>query len=246
VIFKFTKKKVVLDCFTYDELVMQTAPIAPAMKYIPNWWRQLDNTYIPDKTFFPTATMKTCAGMVDYYKKSIALPLWSDLCVEVSNNNYKWQFSDRETPAIIHDIRKQATGFAENHGHMKIMSPWAFKTKEDLYWTWSQPIYNLEESVMGIKVLPGVVNYYRQVSTHINLIVPLSHPKKFMFSQGQALVHLTPMCDRKVDIVRHLVSRNEYERIATQQQKGITFTNIYNTIFQQKQKFLDCPYRKEQ
>lgn len=242
-LFKFPKKQIVLDCFTYDELIMQTAPIAPAMKYVPEWWKNLPATY--NENFFPAATTKSCVGIIDYYKKSIALPLWSDLCIDINDGMYKWQFSDGETKTIVHNTAAQAKGLLPNHGHMKIVSPWAFKTKEDIYWTWSQPTYNFDESVSGIKVLPGVINYLRQVSTHINMLVPLNQKRQYMLQHGQVMAHLTPLFDGKVRIERHLISKEKYEQIALQQQKGATFTNIYSNIFKSKQKFTDCPYHKE-
>jgi hypothetical protein len=87
-LFLFPKKKIVLDCFTYSESVLQTAPITNAMKHIPSWWKKLPSAHF-EETFFPTPTMKGCVGMVDYYANSVALPLWSEIIINVdSNKNY--------------------------------------------------------------------------------------------------------------------------------------------------------------
>jgi len=183
-IFKFPKKKLVLDCFTFNELILQTAPIASAAKHIPDWWRKLPNGVPHPDGFFPVATMKNCIGMVDYYRHSVAMPIWTDLKIKVDGENYFWQFSDFTTTAHVHEIGKQATGFCPSHGHIKILSPWHIKTKEDVNWVWSQPTYSFEESLFDLKVLPGMFNFYFQHSSNINILVPLNQQKEYAIKQG--------------------------------------------------------------
>ena len=244
-IFKFPKKKVVLDCFTYDELILQSAPVTMAIKHIPDWWKRLSPSYMRESDFVPIGTMKNCIGMLDYYKRSVAIPLWSDLCINVVDEQYRWQFADNRTQALVHPIDKEAKGLLPNHGHMKIITPWVFKTNQEVNWVWSQPTYSFEEDVADVKVLPAVVNYYNQTTTSINMMVPLSKDKNYMLHHGQVLVHLTPMFDNKVDVVRHLVSQQKYERMKADQHTP-TFLKKYMQINVAKKKFLDCPYHKEQ
>jgi len=119
-----------------------------------------------------------------------------------------------------------------------------FKTKQDVNWVWSQPMYSFNEDMADIKVLPAVINYYKQTTTSINMMIPLLQNKKYMLSHGQVLVHITPMFDNPVDVVRHLISYQEYERMKALQQTP-TFFKKYTKINAAKKKFLDCPYHKE-
>lgn len=242
-ILKFIEKKVVIDCFTYDELVLQTAPVTHAIKHIPEWWKSLPNYYYNNQDFFPTATMRSCSGIIDYYKNSLAIPLWSDLCIKVENNAYGWAFSDFKTVANFHDIQKQATGLLPNHGHIKINSPWFFKTKENISWVWSQPIYSFEEVNSDLKVLPAMTNFKQQYATDINLLIPLNQQKIYTLNHGQVLTHLSPMTDKKIDIQRHLISKQEYDKIA-ELNTSITFLNKLTNVISKKEKFSDCPYKK--
>ena len=242
-IFKFKEKKIVIDCFTYDELVLQTAPVSHAIKHIPDWWKNLPNHYYNNQDFFPTATVRSCSGIVDYYKKSLAIPLWSDLSIKVDGGSYGWAFSDLKTVANIHDIQKQATGLLPNHGHIKIQSPWFFKAKEDISWVWSQPIYSFEEANVDIKVLPAIVNFKQQQSTDINLLIPLNQQKTYIVNHGQVLCHLTPMTDKNVIIERHLVSKELFMQMA-ELNTSITFLNKLANVVAKKEKFADCPYKK--
>lgn len=242
-IFKFPKKKLVLDCFTFNELILQTAPIAPAIRHTPEWWRKLPTGASHPDGFSLAPTMKNCVGMTDYYKYSVAIPLWSALKIEIKGQQYRWQFSDGTTNADIHDLKLQATGLLPNHGHMKIMSVWNFRTQEDINWVWSQPLYSFEEPIADLKIMPGMFNFKKQNSTNINIMLPLDQEKIYTVDQGQVLVHLTPMADRKVEIRRHLISKQEFDSMF---QQRVTFVNAYRNIIKQKQKFSDCPYHKEQ
>jgi hypothetical protein len=126
---------------------------------------------------------------------------------------------------------------------MKIISVWHLKTQEDVNWVWSQPLYSFEEPISDLKIMPGIFNFKFQKSTNINIMIPLNQEKIYTINQGQVLVHLTPMTDKKIKIKRHLISKQEFDSMSQQQ---ITFVNSYRNIIKQKQKFADCPYYKEQ
>ena len=97
----FTQPKIHLDAFTDLRYVVENAPVVNGIEAIPHWWKSLPKD--TGQFFFPTPTMKTCIGMHDYYRKSICMPLWSDLCVSVGQNGtYNWQFSDSRSKAEIH------------------------------------------------------------------------------------------------------------------------------------------------
>jgi hypothetical protein len=241
--FIFPKKKIVLDCFTDNELVLKTAPVTNAMKHIPEWWKKLPSTFVREGGFAPSPTMKYCTGMVDYYKKSIAIPLWSDLCIDVSNDIYRWQFADGQTYGSIHPIEKEAPGLLSEHGHIKIESPWIFRTKEKVSWTWSQPMYSFTGDLSDIKILPGVIDYFNQATTSINVMIPLGQIKNYFLHHGQALVHLTPMFENEVKIARHLLTEKEYKRMKNQQIMPV-FSKRYISLVKAKEKFINCPYKK--
>jgi hypothetical protein len=235
-IFLFPKKKIVLDCFTSKPYVMEHAPINYAIKNIPDWWRNLPASYRDGHN--PVLTMKSCAGMIDYYTKSISIPLWSDLSISVdANKNYTWQFSDEATSAIVHP-KNQFVGFLNTYGHIKIDSPWLLKSEKNLNWVWSHPTYNYSNS-NNIVSLPGITNFYHQHTTNINMLINLDQEKNFLLPYGEPLVVLTPMSDRKVKIVRHLVSENEYFNLY-KKTSSITFVNKYKSIVDNK--FGSCPY----
>lgn len=242
-LFRFPKKKIVVDCFTSSEGIITASPVTLATKHLPNWWKKLPVSYIADGTFFPSPTMKNCVGMIDYYKNSIAIPLWSEMCIDVDQFSFQWQFSDKETEAGSHDVDNQARGFLSDHGHLKIISPWLFKTKEAISWVWSQPLYSFNKDNLNLKILPGILDFSKQRATNINLLIPLGQNKTYLLEHNQVMAHLTPMSDRKVEVVRHLISRDEYFTISTNG-TPLSFTRKYRVVTSAINKFSDCPFKK--
>ena len=238
-IFKFLQKKIVLDCFTSRSYAIEYAPINYAIKNIPDWWKSLPSSYRDGHQ--PKLTMKSCVGMVDYYVRSVAILLWCDLSIIVNaDKSYSWNFSDNTTKAQIHPMDTQATNFLSNYGHMKILSPWLFRSEKNVDWVWSHPSYNYSNS-NNVVSLPGISNFYHQHSTNINMMIHLNQEKSFLIPYGEPLALLTPMSDRKVEIVRHLVSEQEYFNLY---QKGsvITFVDKYKNMLKSKDQFSSCPY----
>jgi len=243
-LFKFPQKKIVLDCFTTKSYAVEYAPINFAIKHIPDWWKNLPTSFVSDKNQFTEhGTMKGCVGMVDYYKKSIAVPLWSDLSIKIfQDKTFAWQFSDGETAAVQHPIKKQATGFLNSYEHLKIDSPWLFKSEKDIYWLWSHPTYNYAHS-NDICSIPGITSFYHQHATNINIMINVEKEKKILIPQGKPMTLITPMSDRKVEIVRHLIGVEEFIKLRDRS-TTIKFISKYKEIIKRRKQFADCPYHK--
>lgn len=241
-IFLFKKKPIVLDCFVTSENIAQTAPITNAIRHIPEWWKKLPNKVYPENTIHPTPTMKKCEGMFDYYNKSVAIPLWADLAIDIKEGGfYNWQFSDFATEAGIHDQSQRGDFLPEHtYGHLKIHNPWSCRTKENIDWVFSCPTYNYEQPERLI-IAPGILNFKLQPSLSINMFLNVSKPKRFIVPFGQVLAHLTPMSDRPVDVRRHVITKQEMDQIQSVS-AATTFTGMFRSQVKAKEKFKDCPY----
>lgn len=238
-IFKFPKKKIVLDCFTSEIYAAEYAPVSYAIKHMPDWWKNLPS----ESPGSHEVNMRNCAGMVDYYKKSVTIPLWTDLDIGVNaDQSINWQFSDRITQAT-HHRNTQYTGFLDGFTHIKIESPWFFKSEKEIDWVWSHPVYNYSHHADTVS-LPGITNFYHQHSTHINLLVRANKEKRVFIPQGQPMAILTPMSDRKVEVVRHLVSPEEIS-LLTKKSAAITFKAKYKKAVSRSEQFQDCPFHKK-
>lgn len=233
--------KVNLDVFTSRKDVIEFAPIQHGVNVLPKWWKNLPKERFATGRFFPLPTMKTCSGVIDYYRNSVAMPLWSDLAVCIDENRgYRWQFSDKSTPCAVHDLEEYEGFIADNkYGHMKLTSPWVFQTKSDINWMMTQPIYN-EENFLNYTTATGIVNFSKQGSTNIQLFVDATYPKTFTIAFGTPFM-FTPMSSKKVVIHRHLISESEF---ITKYNKFSMMSKFVNS-YRMKTKTIVCPYHNK-
>lgn len=243
--FFFKKPEIIVDCFTADEGLVQTMPIEYSTKFMPDWWKKLEKQHLSPDRYYPSGTMKQCRGFVDYYSTSITIPLWSDLAIKVQENNqYIWQFSDRYSEAVVHGVEQRGTYLSDKkYGHMKLTSPWALKTKEQINWVWSQPTWNFDAPEQ-LLIPPAVVNYKHQCATNVNMFFRVDTPREYLIPFGQPMAHLTPMTESKVILKRHVVTESEVRRIHATQ-STFTFVNKYGTAIKNRERFAECPYSKE-
>jgi hypothetical protein len=237
----FRRSKIHLDCFTSRRDVIEYAPIVNGIEVIPDWWKTLPKSVInPSNGFSPAPTMKTCVGMYAYYNKSVALRMWTDMCINVYEDfNIGWQFADKQSVAVSHN-KEQYEGFpgAKTHKHLKLDSPWYFKTKEDLNWLVTNPIYNRHQ-LKDYLSCQGFLNFKYQSSTNLQLFVDASTSRTYIIPFGSVFL-LTPLTDKKVVIHRHLISKEAFNSI-NESATSLSFINKYKT----QQKITQCPYKDE-
>ena len=240
--FWFKKPKIVIDCFTNSETIITTSPIDFAIKYAPDWWLNLPNSFEMDGTFWPSPTMKGCTGFTEYYRKSIAIPLWCDLALAVKDNELYWQFADQSTNSINHPPQQYGNFWpTDEYRHLKIDTPWIFRTKENIDWVWTSPSYNMKD-LDKFTILPGITNFSYVGTPNINMMFNLKNERKLILPVNHVLVHLTPMTERKIEIKRHLLDSKEYEKMNNDIHPKISFSGVYGKTKKLKEKHKKCPF----
>lgn len=241
--FLFKKSELHLDVFTSRSGVFELYPVEYGNNFFPEWWKKLSKEYYHEGSIYPSSTMKRCDGFIQYYKNSITIPLWSDLMLKINrNDSVDWQFSDMVTNASSHP-KVQMEGFMDDKefAHVKIESPWIFKSKDEISWVWTQPIWNFKNS-FDVLIPPASVNYKYNNSTNINMLIDQTEDKKILLPAGLPMVNLFPMTEKKVVIHSHLVSNEEYSKIHDATYAS-TFINKYKNakkILQEKES--KCPF----
>lgn len=214
----FTKKPIVLDCYTNRKYVYDFAPIVKAKDALPKWFKKIPTSYKAPGSISPVPTMRACSGFISQYDQGVVLPLWSDLSVSIGAINtgaWGYQFSDAQSYAEAHSEIQRGTYLPNTHyQHIKLHSPWLFKCNDDIEWEFMGANYNFESPEKMI-VLPGVVSYKYQYGTNLNLIFPRSEVgATHMLLHGQPIAQLFPISERPLVIRQHLVSTEEFLRIA--------------------------------
>lgn len=212
------RQEITLDCFTTLPHAYDHAKISTGGKFFPDWW-QKTGKITQDSEGNDWGTIKSCRGFIDLYKHSVIIPSWFSLQATIFSKSqgmgFHLHFSDEDLNIKHSHGPFQFKGFAKDTGqNIKFTSPWAFKTKEDVHWTWTQPTWNMEELIFSYSVLPAVVNYKYQHNTNINLFVEARNEEyTFFIPPLTPLVMLHPLTDKKIKIENHLVDEKEYNRI---------------------------------
>jgi hypothetical protein len=220
--FWFKKNKIVVDAFTDVGGVFQNFPIQRSSKFIPDWWKSLPGTFkssTPSGIEVDLPTMKSCVGMAGLYKSGFVVPLWSDLIFEKSSDNHlKFQFAaDLSNSAIsgrpiTAPFQESMGNIFKNHIPLKINTPWMVREKEGINFYLSDPIWNKENNLNSIRVLPGIINFKYQTAVNANILLSTVN-ERVELNHGEPLIQLIPLSDRDIDIRCHLVTTEELEKM---------------------------------
>lgn len=243
--FFFKKKPVILDCFTSHTGAFH-APVDHSVKFFPEWWKSLErNVYDTDIDMagVENPTMKNCIGFIDYFKKSITVPLWSDVSFRIGDKNrpgYIWNFADQYSKIEIHRSHQWGSFVPDNkYLHGKFVSPWKFKCKDEIFFKKSSAFYNYEQPDFML-FPPGLLEFKYQASVNINFfIVPGEQERNIFLKYYQPLVQFVPLTERPVKLKTHLVSEEEYNKI------GLTFVSFNRNYHKMKKAAKNssvCPF----
>lgn len=241
--FFFSKRTTIhLDVFTSRKDVFDFYPVDHTEKFFPEWWKALPNHVVSSDGFSPMGTMKRCVGVSQYYGNGITIPLWSDLYVNVIEDNLIWQFSDKISEAAPHP-EIQMTGYLDmqNHRHLKLISPWYFNCKEEVRWLWTQPIWNFHEPTKII-IPPANIEYKYNPGTNVNIFFNADEYRVISMEAGQPLANIYPVTERHLKIHHHLVSNEEYARIGSLSSTTKFLSKYLNNRRILKSKEKKCPF----
>jgi hypothetical protein len=225
--FWFKKKKIVLEAFTNEAGIAQHSPIERASKHFPDWWKKLPATLSDTNT-----TMKMCNGFTDLYGKSFVLPLWADCIFKIDETGYNWQWSHKNgnigDDLANHPTEQYGDNFL-NYQHIKILSPWVFRETSGVNFAWTEPVWNLLGGLeKKIRILPGVVNYQKQHTTHINMFVDKT-AGEFMLPWQTPMVYITPLTESTVEIKNIVLDDAEWKKMISITHYNPTFVNAYKS-----------------
>lgn len=250
-LFSSKKDEIVLNCYTYLPYAYEYAAIDYAINYAPNWWKKTPARTTNEKL----ATVKSCVSVLDYLKLGIVIPSWFEMDINLNpkSNNDVWYTWEASNPSVLTDNShspEQFAGFAGADGkNLKITSPWKFTTKEEVYFTWTQPTWHQRELMPNVFVLPGVLNFKFQNSTEINLfVINKENEESFTIPSLIPLAILHPLTERKVVIKNHLITKEEWDNmmgmrslVLHRHSSDLTYKKRKNKYKQIEER--QCPYK---
>ena len=226
--FLFKRKEVIVDCFTYSDDAYKYAQINKASNYIPKWFYQKHQLEINGMV---ANSLKDCPAINSYFKKGFILPMWCDVNIVSTVNDFKIEFAN---PAYGFDqhLSTQWENFkdASKEFHIKLLSPWVLKSKDDTEFLFTKPQWRKSND---LDVLTGVVNYKHQHGTHVNMFLPIAN-KTYDIKYNEPLIHIIPLTEKNVVLKHHLIDKKEWDKIHISK---LHFRGNYNKVSK-------CPFHK--
>lgn len=237
--FFFKKPKVVVDCFTPLESVYELYKIRKATAYFPEAIKAIpDHIMMKDRNSMidlPSATIKRCSGIKEYYKSSAIIPFWTDfVCQPKSYLERKSAIGVMGPPFFFDQLSPdQYTGLFNDHIHVKFHNVWHIKEKTGVKFMWQAPMYNLEHHDKHFVIPPCVAYYDVQRQANLNIFIR-KESEDFTISGGEPLVMITPMTEKNVEYRCHLVDIPEFKKQGTPPDE-FTFFSLSRTSRYQRE-----------
>ena len=210
--FWFKRKKIIVDAFVTQEKFITYSPIDKAAKFFPQWFKDTPSTY--NTGLFETSTIKQCDGVLNMYRNSFIIPLWTDLALSAENGRLQYVPADGgETPISSHESEQWKTFVSPTeYCHLKLDSPWHLKTKENINWIFQQPFWN-STPLDPVILTPGMINYKYQSATNINMLINVKKNFKKVIPFNEPIIQIIPLTEKEVQIKHHVVSFVEWSNL---------------------------------
>lgn len=218
---------IILDCYTFDEEVYSNYPVQRINKRLPEWWVDLPKDFKIEDQNVPT--MKSCAGLIDYFSSGFTIPLWTDIDFKIGEtmtDGIECNISEVQ----VHPTQQRGNFLShEKYQHLKLLTPWVITCEEDIKFaftfnTWS--VDNPEEFV----VPPGVIDFLSQRSASINMFLVYNGiTRDVHLSSGFPIINMIPLSSRKLEIRNHLID-------------GATWVEMNNSSAKLQKQKPKCPF----
>ena len=230
---------IILDCYTYNPYAYNFAKINHGHHYIPEWWKSTP----PIVEKHPT--IKNCPAFIEYYKKGIVIPMWCELEVQIQPKGdvlFTWKSSQKDFYIDEHR-QDQFEGFAKKDGHnLKIISPWLIKCKENINFTFTQPIWNQRDTMFNFMLTPGVISFKYQMDCNLNYFFQQKDTQQVInIKTLTPMVIMHPISERKVKLRHHLLTSKDREGFGTLHQgiDSLLLDRYPKLISRQKKKLFE-------
>lgn len=224
--------KINLDLFTTSVMVYNMAKIEPAIKFVPQWWKDLPSS-VGDHPHVRNGTLKKCSGFIELYKAGFIIPMWCDLAVDIGpigSNFYRYQYSDRKSMAEEHpEIQRKNFCNKENYQHLKLTSPWYVTSKQSIDCVFMDVVWN-DVNLLPYRVLTGILNFKYANQLNVNMMfIKKENEQNILIPYKTPIVHLIPMTDKKIKLNYHLVDEKELDKKITSSNVKVKFLNRFQT-----------------
>jgi hypothetical protein len=240
-----------VDCFTFRPDVYEYFPITKSTEYYPEWWKKLSkdsskmidtSKLTSDHVAYPHPTMKTCTGLTDFFANGLTIPLWSDFYLQINDDGgINWKFADQQSSLTVHRLNQVAPGFTDNKWLAVLVgSPWLIKAKAKF--CYMEDTWNNVDKFCDIKIAPGILDFNWMPYTNAQILFRNISNKKYLLNANTPLINLVPMSEKRMKIHNHLVSQEEWTKLAKSTIGLNFFINSGKKLQKIKKNRQKCPF----
>tara|TARA_B100001939_G_scaffold3860_1_gene3669 strand:+ start:6434 stop:7183 length:750 start_codon:yes stop_codon:yes gene_type:complete len=196
-------KKEIIEFKTDVPGLDKLAPVQPAMKHIPTWFKDMMD-YIPQdistnnmlnknhKTSkkWLDGTVKRCPAIIDFTTEGFIIPMWADYLIQREGNTIEWSTKFTEYNLDLH-LNEQIYNWKfkdDDFRHaVKFLNPWRIYTPPGYSCMFIAPHYQFEHR---FTVLPGIVQTDKHHAVQFPTI--LNTLDDVMVERGTPFVQVIP------------------------------------------------------
>ena len=223
----FQKEDNTLEILTNVKSTHDFGEVVNAKKAQPKWWKEMPSQFenfspYTDSEVFkkfsrPISTVKHCPAIQDIFSTGVVIKAWSDFAIFVSPDGITESVhaddSIRGVPKGSGSYHPyiQRPGFLKGYAHFKLCPTFFGRTKTHRKFMWKGAYwYNPSLIENNIHIVPGIIDYKTQTGMNINMFLPIkSEPYQINIELGDPLIHLIPLDNKPVNIVKKLLTDEE-------------------------------------
>lgn len=203
-------EKITLKIYTHPNIFTKNI-LKPdfSYKFAPSWFKNLSPSIMveePSGIKVDRSTVKSCPGIKNTFTSGIIIPLWTDIIIFVDPQKGIFDYKCADTITnIYHHPPKLYPGFHENYINIKIESPHKIVCSDETNFLFTGPL-NREEIDSEIKTVSGILNFYEQCGTNINLFVPMKKQHQtyqYLLKAGSPIAQILPLSSKQI-YVEHI------------------------------------------
>jgi len=210
-------KTIEVHCYTWRKINAEEFCIKEMKPHRPKWFRDMGKM-TGTKWNLPKLNIKHCHGILELFKRSFYLPLWTDLYIinEMHDINAISKDSYLIVSKHFDKANSQAPTLSEKHRNLKIDAPWIFDCDKDInfYITGASWDYINNDLFYNFHLPPAILDFKYQSCLNTQWLFPIPFTKEqetcISFQAGDPLYYITPLTDKKVKFISHCITKTEF------------------------------------
>jgi hypothetical protein len=179
------RKPIELRFYTNNRSACELFPPTKAAKARPQWLSTADSTGFD-------VSITGCRGIREFFSHGVAVPLWSDLKIEGSDSQLRWDFADGKSH--IHVESDFGVMQRPREALCKLIFPWAVECSEAVPFMQVQNMW--DQTASAFRAINGTLEFKYQHA--VNLFLYFQADTNTTIPAGTSFFILAPLSERPI------------------------------------------------